>query len=173
MSWDNLAGEMPGPHVSRAKPDVATSVNQRRSRHAGGKNPPADERRGRGQGCRRHPPRRCQDRQCLAPNVGSTRIRRRIGRPFTRSALVRIITERLREHPVQAQFLGLTKLFSAECHGLVTRFGPGAICAEEPVPQREIKAEVAVRLAPNNGMMYAVHVRCDDQPAQQAFDGRR
>src|SRR6266700_6088488 len=84
------------------------------------------------------------------PNEGSTRIRRRIGRLFTRSALARIITERLREHPVQAKFLGVTKLFNAECHGFVTGFGPGAIRAQEPVPPREVEAEVAVGLTPND-----------------------
>ena len=45
--------------------------------------------------------------------------------PFTRPTLARIITERLREHTVQAKFLGVTKLFNAECHCFVTGFGLG------------------------------------------------
>ena len=56
----------------------------------------------------------------------------------------------------------------AEHHALVAGRGLVAVGPEQPVPPRQVEAEVAVRFAPLDRVVHAVHLGRDDQPAQHA-----
>ena len=67
---------------------------------------------------------------------------------------------------------GSRKAVDADGHALVALRGLGPIGAEQPVPPREIEAEIAVGLGPDDGVVDAVHVGRHHEPADQGVDGR-
>src|ERR1043166_1052516 len=81
--------------------------------------------------------------------------------------------ERLREQPVEAQFAALSERRQADGHSLVPGFRRRPVGAEQPVPPRQIKAEVAVGLARRDRMMHAVHVGRHHDQAQHAVEPGR
>ena len=58
-----------------------------------------------------------------------------------------LLPKRLRQHPVEPEFLGVAELLKAEGHAVMARFRLGAVSPEQPVPPWQVEAEVAVRLA--------------------------
>src|SRR5881409_2263290 len=65
----------------------------------------------------------------------------------------------------------MAELVDAESHAFMTGLRLGSISSKEPVPPREIEPEIAIRFAPENGVMDAMHVRGDDEPTQRALNG--
>src|SRR5215471_11465233 len=66
--------------------------------------------------------------------------------------------ERLQQHAIEAEFAGITKLLDTNCHAVVARRRLGAVGAQQTVPPRQVEAEIAVGLAPQDRMMDAMHV---------------
>src|SRR6266851_2080973 len=74
---------------------------------------------------------------------------------------------------VKGQFLRFAELLYADCHFVMSGFRLRAIGTEESVPPRKIESEIAVRLAPQDRVMNAVHIGRHDEPTQDALDSRR
>ena len=66
----------------------------------------------------------------------------------------------------------IAELLDADGHALVAGRGLGAVGAEQPVPPRQIEAEIAVGLARHDRVVHAVHVGRHDDPAQHAVEAR-
>src|SRR5262249_62149543 len=80
--------------------------------------------------------------------------------------------ERLQQHAVEAELARIAELLDPNRHRRVSGRRLGAISPQQAVPPRQGEPEVAVGLAPHNGVMDTMHVRRHDEPSQDAIDAR-
>ncbi len=81
--------------------------------------------------------------------------------------------DRLDEQAVQRAVGGIAKDAEPQRHRPMAVAGLRPVGPEQPVPQRQIEAVVAVGLVAVDRMVHPVHVRGDDQPADERIDPRR
>ena len=65
------------------------------------------------------------------------------------------------------------EVVKANGHARMPVLGLIAVSAHQVIPPRKIEAEIAIRLLRVNRMMYAMHVRSDDEPTQDAVEPER
>src|ERR1043165_3201252 len=75
-------------------------------------------------------------------------------------------SEWLSKHPADPELASVAKLFDTQRHFVVTRLRLRAIGPEQPIPPGQIEAKIAVRFALHDGVVNAMHVGRDNQPAQ-------
>src|SRR6266571_3571109 len=95
-----------------------------------------------------------------------------IGLPHPERIAARLAAERLQQHATEPELASITKLLDTNRHGVMASRGLGAVGAQQSVPPRQVEAEIAVGLAPQDRMMDAVHIRRHDEPAQDPIDFR-
>ena len=81
--------------------------------------------------------------------------------------------KRLHEQAIETQIFLPSEGIDTDCHRLMTRRGLWAVGAKEPIPPRQVEAEVAVRLVVGHRVVHAVHVGRHDDPPEQPIDGLR
>src|SRR3990172_1190940 len=88
------------------------------------------------------------------------------------NGVARYLSEkRNHQHSVEAAGLfRVAEIADADGHFLVALFGLILICAEEAIPPRKIEAEITIGLMIEDGVMHAMHIRCDDEPADEAVE---
>ena len=75
----------------------------------------------------------------------------------------------LQKHAKQPEFFGIAEPLDAQSDSVVPGGGLGAVGAEEPVPNRQIKSEITVGFRNENRVMHTMHVGRDHEPAKQAL----
>src|SRR3989344_1164721 len=91
------------------------------------------------------------------------------------NGVARYLSEkRNHQHSVEAAGLfRVAEIADADGHFLAALLGLILISAEEAIPPRKIEAEITIGLMVEDGMMHAVHVRRDDEPADNAIERDR
>lgn len=64
------------------------------------------------------------------------------------------------------RLMGVLLLGQSDQHLAVASARLGSVSSKQPIPPREIEAEVAVHFVRFNAVMDSVHVRRDKQPSQ-------
>ena len=82
-------------------------------------------------------------------------------------------TKRLEQHAVKPQLATVSELLDADGHPLMPGSRLIAIGAEQPIPPRQVEAEIAISLADQDRMVDAVHVRRDPEPTKPAIKPNR
>lgn len=82
-------------------------------------------------------------------------------------------SHRLNQYPVEPEVAAGAKLLDTNLHTFVPLRGLGNVGAEEPVPPRQIEAEIRIGLARINGMVDPVRVRGDDDPSEDTVHRTR
>ena len=80
---------------------------------------------------------------------------------------------RLRQHAVQPQFRLVAKNRQADRHAALPGRRLGAIEAGQTVPDRQVEAEIRMRLGRDDRVMHAMHVRRHERRSHDALDARR